>query len=241
MTQAIGQAGIKTITKHKSRLPRLVLSLWFVILCGAAWGQDNRTNDYDRSVPSQSVAMTVAERQVTVRELCAAIATLPPPQANAYPLHPPLAAQWYGPLVALAEEARRENLGASLSDENTSAVDEENSLAAELIRKLASDIQPTESQIENYYAAHQSEFERINARHILISHATAFASRSKLTAAEAKAKAEQIAAQLRHGADFAALASNEMSPRTVLKPSPDVRTCWTFGVPFSGNVETSRC
>ena len=156
-----------------------------------------------------AIAMTVGTRNISVSELCGAIAMLPPPQAKGYPLHPPLAAQWYGKLVAFAEEAKRERLTASVPPGNASPLDEENGLSEALIEKVAHDIQPTDSQIEAYYASHRSEFERTRARHILISDAGALASRSRRTPAEAKAKAEQIAAELGRGAGFAILAAKD--------------------------------
>jgi hypothetical protein len=158
-------------------------------------------------------AMVVGARTVRVSEMCAAIATLPPPQAEGYSQHPNLAAQWYGPIVAFAAEAEREHLdGASPAGEMRGGADEERheqKLAEELIQKLARDVQPSESQIASYYAAHPSEFERAKARHIVISYAGAFASRSSRTAADAKRKADAVRAELKHGADFAALARAE--------------------------------
>jgi hypothetical protein len=187
------------------------LSLWlsFLLLCALAWGQQLAGKAQPQATAHDSVAMTVGTRQITASELCAAIALLPPPQAKGFPFHPPLAAQWYGPLVALAEEAKREHLGDSLSSEKGSIVDEENGLARALIQKIANDLHPTEAEIRQYYARHQYEFERTKARHIIVSYATAFASKSKRTAAEANAKAGAISAQLKNGADFATLATKE--------------------------------
>jgi parvulin-like peptidyl-prolyl cis-trans isomerase-like protein len=187
------------------------LSRWlgFLLLCASALGQGGAGKARPSAAHRDSVAMTVGTRQITVSELCTAIEVLPPPQASGFPLHPPLAAQWYGPLVALAEEAKREHLGQTLPPEKGSIVDEENGLAAALIQKIANDVHPTETEIHQYYATHKYEFERTKARHIVISYATAFASRSKRSAAEAKAKAEAISAQLKNGAEFAALAAKE--------------------------------
>jgi hypothetical protein len=187
---------------------RLTL-LFILILPFLAWAQTPPHNAKAQTTLHDAVAMTVWNRQITVSELCTAIASLPPPQANGFPLHPTLAAQWYGPLVALAEEARREHLGDSLSPGEGSMLDEENALASALIRKIADGLHPTDREIQDYYLAHQYEFERTKARHIIISYDTAFASRSKRTAAEAKAKAEAISQQLRNGADFGALAAKE--------------------------------
>lgn len=153
--------------------------------------------------------MTVDERQISVSELCSAISALPPPQAKAFPAHPALAAQWYGPLIALAEQAKREHLGEIFQQGQISPVDQANALSAELIRKIARESEPTERDIEQYYQAHPDEFERTRARHIVISYATALASHSSRSASEAQIKAQRIAAQLKQGADFATLAASE--------------------------------
>jgi parvulin-like peptidyl-prolyl isomerase len=153
--------------------------------------------------------MTVAERRITASELCSALGSLPPPQRKGYALHPALAKDWYGPLVALAEEAKREQLGASLQSEKLSDVDLDNALVGELIQKIARETQPSEAEIRNYYKAHQSDFEQVKARHILISDANALASRSNRSAAEAKSQAEELASRLQRGTDFAALAARE--------------------------------
>lgn len=151
------------------------------------------------------VAMTVGEQTITAARLCTAIQSLPPPQRTGYALHPDLAAQWFGPLVAMADEAKRMHLTAP-ENSKQGEVDLDNALAGELIQAIARDTQPTQPAIGSYYIAHKDEFEQVLVRHILISHATALASRSKRPAAEAKTKADGIAVQLAHGADFRTLA-----------------------------------
>jgi PPIC-type PPIASE domain len=159
-----------------------------------------------RQPKSNPVVLTVAERQITASELCTAIGSLPPPQRTGYMQHPALAKDWFGPLVALAEEAKRGHL--SVADSQTlSEVDLDNALAGELIQSLAQSVYPTADEVAAYYFAHQSDFEQAKARHIVISYATAFASHSSRSEAEAKAKADDIFSRLKHGADFAALAS----------------------------------
>jgi PPIC-type PPIASE domain len=156
-----------------------------------------------------AIVMTVGARQVTVAELCAVLERLPPPQSKGYALHPVLAKDWYGPLVALAEEAKRRHLAASLGNRPRNEVDLDNALVGELIQSIAKDVEPDESEIERYYQTHKNDFEQVKARHILISDANALGSRSRRSAAEAKAKAERIIAQLRTGQDFAVAAANE--------------------------------
>jgi hypothetical protein len=152
--------------------------------------------------------MTVAGRTISVSELCTALESLPPPQRTGYTLHPALARDWLGPLMAMAEEAKREHLGTP-ENENLNEVDRDNALAGELIQAIARDTRPSDAEIEKYYSAHQSDFEEAKVRHILISDSTALASRSKRSPAEAKTKADELAAELKRGAEFAALAARE--------------------------------
>jgi len=129
-------------------------------------------------------------------------------------LHPALAKDWFGPLVALAEEAEREHL-AGTQDPKLNEVDRDNALVGDLIAHIAQQTEVTEPEIENYYQGHKSEFEQAKARHILISDATALGSRSKRSAAEAQAEAAEIASELKNGTDFASLAAkNSEDPYT---------------------------
>jgi hypothetical protein len=194
---------------RERRVSGLLLCCVAFLLVGPTSGQEPSTAKQNQSAPGDRVAMTVDERQISVSELCSAVATLPPPQAKAFPLHPAFAAQWYGPLIALAEEAKREHLGQQFLQAEISPVDQANALSAELIRKIAHESEPTGAQIEQYYVEHRKEFERTKARHIVISYATALSSRSSRTLSEARAKAYAISAALKRGADFAELAARD--------------------------------
>src|SRR5215467_4802590 len=130
-----------------------------------------------------SVVMRVGERGITVAELCTAIAQLPPPQRKGYALHPELARDWYGPLMALAGEAKRKHLQAD-ENSNLSEVDRDNALVGELIQSIAKESEPSNDEVENHYARHKGEFEQVKVRHILVSDATALASRSQRSAAD---------------------------------------------------------
>lgn len=160
------------------------------------------------AVKSDPVVMTVSQRKITASELCTAINSLPPPQRAGYMQHPALAKDWFGPLVALADEARHEHLTVADS-QNLSEIDLDNALVGELVQSIAQSIHPSADEIAAYYFAHKSDFDQVKARHIVISYATAFASHSTRSASEAKAKANDISSQLKRGRDFAALASTE--------------------------------
>lgn len=197
------------------RLRRILWPLTVVCFLGpCTWAQQSTAS----VPPDDPVVMTVGQKKITAAELCRALERLPPPQRSGYVLHPELAEQWYGPLVALAEEARREQLGGSFEAENLSEVDRDNALAGELIQRISRQAEPTEPQIESFYQTHKSDFEEAKARHIQISYKTALASRSARPASEAKAKIEGIASKLRHGADFQTLAVGESEdPETKAK------------------------
>jgi hypothetical protein len=195
----------QTTGAFRLRTSFFALSILFCL--GYVQAQPSPTSSNDRV--HDPIVMTVAERRITASELCSALGSLPPPQRKGYALHPALAKDWYGPLVALAEEAKREHLGSSLQTERLSEVDLDNALVGELIQNIARETQPSEAEIRNYYKARQSDFEQVKARHILISDATVLASRSKRSAAEARMRADEIASRLKRGADFAALAGRE--------------------------------
>jgi len=128
------------------RTPVLALSVLFCL--GYVQAQPSATPANDRV--QDRVVITVAERRITASELCSALQSLPPPQRKGYVLHPALAKDWYGPLVALAEEAKREHLGISPESAKLSEVDLDNALVGELIQKIARETQPTEPDIESY-------------------------------------------------------------------------------------------
>lgn len=181
----------------------------FLCPCGAVPQTSPTTVD---QTLQRATVMTVGGRAITVSELCTALESLPPPQRTGFALHPKLAKDWFGPLVAMAEEAKREHLAID-AKEKLNDVDRENGLVGELIQAIARDIRPSDADIEKYYSTHTSDFEEATVRHILISDATALGSRSKRSPSEARAKAQRIAAELKSGADFAALATKESDDR----------------------------
>src|SRR6267154_4040260 len=185
---------------------KLQLAIVLICLYGECRAQQVAKAAASTTLSQDPVVMTVRDRKITVSEVCSAIGSLPPPQRKGYALHPALAKDWFGPLVAQAEEAKREHLSGA-QNPKLNEVDRDNALVSDLVARIAQQTEPTESEIENYYQGHKSEFEQAEARHILLSDATALASRSKRSAAEAKAKAAEIASELKRGADFASVAA----------------------------------
>lgn len=202
--QARAQLHASFAMLQRTQLPerRTILGAFALLLClGSLPAQEHAAARQN----ADPVAMTVGEQRISAARLCTAIQSLPLPQRTGYARHPDLAAQWFGPLVAMAEEARRMHLAAP-QNAGGSEVELDNALAGELIQAIARDTQPAEPDIERYYAAHKNEFEQALVRHILISDASALSSRSKRSATEAKKKADWIVVQLTHGSDFRSLA-----------------------------------
>lgn len=204
--------------KHRM-LARLAMLLGVALLFAAGAMRSGASNPpfAHRSItPPESVAMWVSDRPVTTAELNLALQTLPPPQRAGFTLHPELAVQWYGRLVALSQEARREHLDRGLDLQHGSLVDHRNALAAALVQKIARDVDPTSEQIRAWYQQHADEFVQARARVLRISDRTALASRSQRTPRQAQEKIHALLQQLRHGADFATLAranSDDLSTR----------------------------
>jgi hypothetical protein len=147
---------------------------------------------------SEPVVMRVGERRISVAELCTAIAQLPPPQRKGYALHPGLAKDWYGPLVALVEEAKRRHLEAG-ENPKRSEVDRDDALVGELIQSIAKESEPSNREIEHHYVRHKAEFEQARVRHILVSDATALASRSQRSARKPKLEPKKLRRNSRAG------------------------------------------
>lgn len=205
------EAWVSNMLAHLNRALGLMISASAATCCLALFSGAQQSPPHVVALPvsNDPVVMTVAEKRITASELCNAIQRLPPPQRNGYPLHPELVEQWYGPLVALAEEARREHLDGGFDGQGLSEVDRDNALAGELIRAISRQAEPSEPDIEAFYRKHKGEFEEVRVRHILISHQAALASRSSRSLSEARAKSKEIATQLESGADFGTLAGQE--------------------------------
>jgi hypothetical protein len=152
------------------------------------------------------IVLLVGGQRISARELNAALSYLPPPQQVGYAQHPELAAKWYGRLVALAQEARRERLTVPGSGPDANDVGMLDGLSALLIRKLAREYVPGNDAVKAYYRAHASEFRQVRAKHILLSTATSLNPRSTRTPAAAQALALRLRSKLERGAPFADLA-----------------------------------
>ena len=174
-------------------------------LYGAGTGRNSPRVSLSTAAPGFT-AMWIGNRPVTAAELQLALQTLPPPQRAGFTLHPELAVQWYGRLVALSQEARREHLDRGLDLRHGSIVDHRNALVAALVQKIAHEVEPTPAQIDAYYRQHAETFMQTRARVLRVSDRTSLASHTSRTPQQAWERIQTLAQQLHHGADFAALA-----------------------------------
>ena len=152
------------------------------------------------------VVMTVGTQQIHAQQFEQLLNSLPPESRAAVMAHKREVAQEYGRMLAMTQEAEHRGL-----DHNPDFILEmqmmrNKALATELVDALRKESTPTAVQIKAYYDAHPDEFLQVQARHILIADSDTPGGASKLTPAQAEAKIQGIAAQLKTGADFATLA-----------------------------------
>ncbi|HYZ86344.1 MAG TPA: peptidylprolyl isomerase [Bryobacteraceae bacterium] len=110
----------------------------------------------------------------------------------------------------LAQEARARGLDKDPSFRARMSFQEENMLAAALYTDLQQKLTPDEAALRKYLADNKTEFESVNARHILIrfkgSPVQLKEGQKDLTEEEALAKAQELKKRLDAGEDFAKLA-----------------------------------
>lgn len=152
------------------------------------------------------VVMTVGSEHLTASQFNALLQTMPAERRAVALAHKREVAQQYAQLLALDEEAHKRGLDKTAEFKAEVRLARQQTLADALLQQLQDQNKPSPGQVEAYYDAHRAEYERAKVAHILVSYQGATNSTSKLTKAEAQAKINGIAAQLKAGADFAALA-----------------------------------
>jgi peptidyl-prolyl cis-trans isomerase C len=116
-------------------------------------------------------------------------------------------------ILVLAQEGKRRKLDESPAYRIQSTFQDANLLASITYQKVAEEAKLDEADVRKYFEAHQSEFEQVHARHILVrvqgSAAAVKPGEKDLTDAEALAKAQDLRKRLLAGEDFAQLAQKE--------------------------------
>jgi parvulin-like peptidyl-prolyl isomerase len=112
-------------------------------------------------------------------------------------------------MLALVDEARKQGLDQTPAFKAEMALTRDNALAKALVDKLQTAATPSDAAIQSYYDAHKDEFQQTKLKHILIGDSETQGGPNPRTQAEALAKAQQLEAKLKAGADFAELAKSD--------------------------------
>jgi peptidyl-prolyl cis-trans isomerase C len=166
------------------------------------------------TVPPDKVVITVGDQKITAAQFDQIISSLPAQfQANA---RGPARKQFADNVVhvlVLAQEGKKRKLDESSTYQIQSMFQNANMLAGLTYEQLGKEGKLDDAELQKYYEAHKSEFERVHARHILIrvagSPMAVRPGQKDLTDAEALAKAQEIRKKIAGGEDFTALARTE--------------------------------
>lgn len=161
------------------------------------------------SVAPDTVVLTVGAEKVTAREFDAIIASLPPQEQAGARAHEREVADQYAQVSALSQAAVARHLDRSTAFETEMRLEREKALTDALITQLRAAAAPSDAAVAAYYQAHAADFQQVKARHILVTDSATPRANSKRTRAEAEAKINALAARLKKGESFAALARAE--------------------------------
>ena len=166
------------------------------------------------SVPPDKVILTVGDVQITAAQFDLLVQMLPPQsQVKARGEGRKQYAESLARILLLAQEGKRRKLDETPAFHVQSMIQRSNLLAARTVEQLNQENNVPEADMRKYYDEHQSEFEQVRARHILVrmqgSPVPMRPGQKDITEAEAQAKAQELHKKLVAGEDFEALARAE--------------------------------
>jgi parvulin-like peptidyl-prolyl isomerase len=163
--------------------------------------------------PADKVVLAVGDEKMTAAQFQEFISALPEQyRAAAQGAGKRQVADQLVNLKTLAQEAKRRKMDQTPAFKAQLAFQTENLLAGVLFRDLSSTMKISEADSRKYYDAHKSEYERVQARHILIrfkGSPVPTGDKKDLTEEEALAKTTALRARIEKGEDFAAVAKAE--------------------------------
>ena len=160
------------------------------------------TKPATQPVDPSKVVITVGDFRMTAGDFEAVIETLPPDtQAMARGPAKRRLAEEFVKLKVLSLEAKRQGLDQTPKFKQQFELMRDNALAGALSEKMQETMVSPE-ELKQHYESNKKDYEKVTARHILISTQPG----KGMTDAQAKAKAEDLCRQLEKGGDFAALA-----------------------------------
>lgn len=159
------------------------------------------------AVAPDTVVMTVGTTHVTAAQFDALLAGLPAQVRSEAEAHKRAVAEQYAHILALDTAAEQQHLDREPQLRAQLRLARENALANALIAHLAAQARPSATAVTAYYQAHHADFEQVKVRHILITDNQSPNAQTQRTPAEAKALIDSIAAKLKAGQKFSALAA----------------------------------
>lgn len=163
------------------------------------------------SVPADKVVVSIGDMKLTAAQFNQLIDMLP--EQNRSSARGSGRREFANEIVrvlVLAEEGKRRKLDETPAYKVQAEFQSENLLAGKAFAELS---KVDDTELKKYYDAHQSDFEQVRARHILIRAAgspmAVDPAKKELTDPEALAKAQDLRKKIQDGADFAAVASQE--------------------------------
>ena len=165
-------------------------------------------------VDPNKVIATFGDQKITVAEFNDLIAGLPPQyQAQARGAGKRQMMEEIIKLKILANEATKAHLDLKPDIQKQIEFHKENILAGAEYQNLMNNVQVDDAAAKAYYDAHKSDYQEVQARHILIrfkgSPVPLKEGQKDLTEEEALAKAQEIEKRLKAGEDFAKIAKEE--------------------------------
>jgi peptidyl-prolyl cis-trans isomerase C len=116
-------------------------------------------------------------------------------------------------VLVMAQEGKKRGVDQSPTFKTQAMFQSDQVLASAAAQKVSQEVKVDDAALHKYYDEHKAEYEQIHARHILIrfqgSQVPVKPGGKDLTDAEALAKAQDLDKQLKGGADFAKLATDE--------------------------------
>ena len=165
------------------------------------------------AAPADAVIITAGDLQVRRSEFEAAVRSLPP-EYQQYALGPGKRqfAQDFLRMKLLAAQGRAEGVDKSAEIQAQLDMMRDNLVANAMLQRVQNELSVSDAELRQAYEASKGEFEKANARHILIAFKGSPAAqpgKPELSEEEAKAKAESIRDQLKKGASFEEFAKKE--------------------------------
>ena len=204
-------AGHSGVHDRTSRMQKFVLStLAAALVAGSAFAQSAPAAP---AAPADAVIITAGDLQVRRSEFEAAVRSLPP-EYQQYALGPGKRqfAQDFLRMKLLASQGRAQGIDKDAEIQAQLDMMRDNLVANAMLQRVQAGITVGDEELRRAYEASKAEFEKANARHILIAFAGSPAAqpgKPELTEEQAKAKAEELRKKIQGGASFEELAKAE--------------------------------